>query len=112
MTLAESLLISLLLTEAIELPLLFALGFRGGELIIAALANVVTNPAVVFTHHLLLSFTSLPEWAVVLPLEIFAVLAEALIYRKATERKRPLLDSFIANAVSYSIGLVLTTFIL
>ncbi|MBO4562622.1 MAG: hypothetical protein J5772_03330 [Clostridia bacterium] len=112
MSLVWSLIISLALTEAIELPLLFALGFRGKELIIAALANVVTNPPLVFTYSVLTAFTHLPAWSVILPLELAAVLAEALIYKKATARRLPLLDSLIANAVSYSIGLVITTFIL
>lgn len=112
MTLPQALLLSLLLTELIELPVLALLGFRGRELVIAALANVVTNPAVVFLHAAAASQTNLPEWLVILVLEVSAVLIEALIYKKATDRKRPLLDSFIANAVSYSIGLIFTTFIL
>ena len=111
MTLPQALLLSLLLTELIELPVLFLLGFRGRELIIAALANVVTNPAVVFLHAAA-SQTNLPEWLVILVLEVSAVLVEALIYLKATDRARPLVDSLIANAVSYFSGLILTTFIL
>lgn len=107
-----SLLLSLLLTEAIELPLLYLLGFRGNELIIAALANVVTNPAVVFLNHIAAEFTEIPAWFAILVLEVSAVLIEALIYKKATDRRRPLVDSLIANAVSYSIGLIITAFIL
>ena len=108
MTLLEALGLSLLLTEAIELPLLFLMGFRGYELIIALLANIVTNPAVVFLNYLAISFTSIPQWLVVLVLEVSAVIIEALIYAKATDRRRPLLDSLIANAVSYSIGLIIS----
>ena len=112
MTLPQALILSLLLTELIELPVLFLLGFRGRELIRAALANVVTNPAVVFLHALAGIYLSLPEWSVILVLEVSAVLVEALIYLKATDRRRPLVDSLIANAVSYFSGLILTTFIL
>ena len=107
MTIYGALALSLLLTEAIELPLLFLMGFRGYELIIALLANIVTNPAVVFLNHLALSFTSIPQWLVILVLEASAVAIEALIYAKATGRRRPLLDSLIANAVSYSIGFII-----
>lgn len=112
MSLPLALLLSLLLTEAVELPLLYLLGFRGNELITAALANVATNPAVVFLNHVLGTYTSLPKWLVILVLEVGAVLIEALIYKKATDRKRPLVDSLVANAVSYSIGLMINAFIL
>lgn len=112
MTLPQALLISLLLTEIIELPILFFLGFRGKELAVGLLANIATNPAVVFLHALAGAYTRIPEWLVILVLEVSAVLAEALIYKKATGRKRPLLVSFIANAVSYSVGLCITTFVL
>lgn len=111
MSLPLALLLSLLLTEAVELPLLYLMGFRGNELIIAALANVATNPAVVFLNHVCGAYTSLPKWLVILVLEVCAVLIEALIYKKATDRKRPLVDSLVANAVSYSIGLMITAFI-
>lgn len=104
-------LICLTLTEAVELPVLYLLGFRRRDLIIAALANVVTNPPVVLIRFVLLSLTSLPEWSVVLPLEISAVLVEALIYRRAAGRKRALPESFIANALSYSLGLVISILI-
>ena len=112
MSIAWALILSLLLTELIEVPICYALGFRGSELIIVLLANVVTNPAVVFLHHLFTVFTPLPEWSFTLGLELAAFLTEALIYRRATKRRLPMLDSFIANAASYSIGLIITTFIL
>ncbi len=112
MNLYEALALSLALTELIELPVCYLLGFRGRELIIVLLANIATNPAVVFLHHVFSVFTPLPEWSFTLVLELCAFIAEALIYKKATDRRMPMLDSFIANAVSYSIGLVITTFIL
>ena len=112
MNLYEALALSLLLTEAIELPVCCLLGFRGRELVIVLLANIVTNPAVVFLHHIFTAFTPLPEWSFTLVLELAAFIVEALIYRKATDRRIPMLDSFIANAVSYSIGLIITTFVL
>lgn len=102
------LLICLALTEAIELPLLYLMGFRRRELIIAALANVVTNPPVVLIRFVFLSLTRLPEWAVILPLEIAAVLVEAVIFRRAAGRKRALLESFTANALSYTLGLAIS----
>lgn len=105
-----SLTVSLLLTEAIETAVCFALGFRGGELLIVLLANIATNPAVVFVCVLAGKFTHVPQWLCVGVLEVSAVLVEALIYRRATDRKRPFLDSLIANAVSYSTGLMLTAF--
>ena len=112
MNIYQALALSLVLTEAVELPVCLAMGFRGRELVIVLLANVVTNPPVVFLHHLFSSFTPLPEWSFTLALELGAFAAEAFIYLRATERKRPMLDSFIANAVSYSIGLAINAFIL
>lgn len=112
MSLPGALALSLALTEIIEIPICFLFGFRGRELVIAMLANVVTNPPVVFLIYLLSVATSLPKWSFTLALELSAFIAEALIYRSATETKLPMLVSFTANAVSYSAGLLITAFLL
>ncbi|MCR5611265.1 MAG: hypothetical protein K6F68_05470 [Clostridiales bacterium] len=112
MNLLEALALSLLLTEIIELPVCFLLGFRGRELIIVLLANIATNPALVFLLHILTAAAGFPRWAVTLVLELSAFMIEALIYRRATDRRIPMLDSFIANAASFSAGLLITTFLL
>lgn len=112
MNLLEALALSLALTEMIEIPVCFLFGFRGRDLIIALLANIVTNPAAVFLIYLLSVFTSLPKWCFTLAIELSVFITEAFIYRKATETKMPTLVSFTANALSYSTGLLFTIFVL
>lgn len=111
MNLLEALALSLALTEIIEIPICFLFGFRGRELVIALLANVVTNPPVVFLIYVLSVATPLPKWSFTLALELAAFIVEAIVYRKATDTKLPLLVSFTANAVSYSAGLLITALI-
>ncbi len=103
-----SLCISLSLTVFLEL--IFALVFRarGQTLLIVALVNVLTNPAVVVLFLLLCRHYSLPEFAVVAILEAVAVLIEALIYARCTEIRRPFLFSLAANAFSYLSGAVIS----
>lgn len=105
------LVISFLLTLAIELPLLFAFGFRGRDMLLGFLANLMTNPPLVFTYHVLKAFTSLPPFAVLAGLEALAFLAEGLVFRLGTDKKRPFLISLAVNAVSFSAGLIVSLII-
>ncbi|MBO4848518.1 MAG: hypothetical protein J5586_05120 [Clostridia bacterium] len=111
MTLPTALILSLALTEALELPLLYLLGFRGRQLTIALLANVLTNPPVVFLRFIASGVLRVPDWAALLVLETAAVLVEAVVYKKAAGRPRALLDSLAANALSFSAGLAISAFI-
>ena len=81
MTLTEVLLISFGMTLAIELPLLFAFGFRGTDMLLGFLANLLTNPPLVFTYHVLKAYTSLPPFPVLIALEILAFVTEGLVFR-------------------------------
>ena len=50
--LVRSLIYSLLLTEALEIPFcVLAWRFRGREIVVCALVNIVTNPPVVLAHY-------------------------------------------------------------
>ena len=106
-----TLVLALLLTEAIELPVCLLFGLRGKNLWIAVLANVLTNPAVNVLYLLATLYTPLPAIAVVAVLEIAAVLTEWAVYRSATDCARPFWMSLAANAASYGAGLILTTLI-
>lgn len=100
--------VSLALTLLFELGFALACGIRRRDLLLVALANVLTNPVVVLTALLCRAYTSLPEAAYVAPMEALAVLTEALVYKKGAEHiRRPLLFSLCANAVSYGLGLAL-----
>lgn len=101
--------LALLLTEAIEISICLLWGFRGRDLLFVLLANVLTNPLVNVLYAGAGVFTSIPPALALAALEGFAVAAEWLVYRFATERKRPFLVSLSANAASFCAGLLITT---
>lgn len=90
------------LTLAVELPLALLWGARGQDLLLCALANVLTNPVVV-----LLDLIFPAPWLLLL-LECAAVGAEGLVYRRCARRiRRPFLFSLWANGCSFGLGLVI-----
>ncbi len=106
-----SLVLALLLTEAIELPICLLWGMRGRDLIFVLLANLLTNPIVNVLYALASLYTPIPRVASIAALEIAAVVTEWLIYRSATDAKRPFLVSLTANAASYGAGLLIAAFL-
>ena len=75
---------------------------RGQDLLLCALANVLTNPAVV-----LLNLIFPAAWLLLL-LECAAVGVEGLVYlRCARHIRRPFLFSLWANGCSFGLGLVI-----
>ena len=112
--LVKSLMISLLLTEALELPFcILAWRFRGREIIICALVNIVTNPPVVLAHYYIKRSLAASGGLKYLPLviiglELAAVIVEWLFYRRCTDKKHPFFVSLTANAFSYLTGLALS----
>lgn len=103
---------SLALTLAFEIPFCLLFRIRGRhDILLTVLVNILTNPAVVLTYILLMSYTRYPEWAVVLPLELLAVAVEGLCYKYRGENiPRPFLLSLGANAFSYGVGLIIRFF--
>lgn len=92
----------LALTLAIELPLALLWGLRGQDLILCALANLLTNPAVV-----LLNLIFPVPWFLLL-LECAAVGIEGLVYLLCARHIRtPFLFSLWANVCSFGLGLVI-----
>ncbi|MGM9567435.1 MAG: hypothetical protein ACI3W6_04575, partial [Clostridia bacterium] len=73
---------------------------------IVFLANVITNPAVVYTVTLLHLWGFAYEKAVLILLELVAFGAEALIYRRAFG-KRALKLAFLLNAASFAAGILI-----
>ena len=100
---------ALLLTEALEVPVCLLFGLRRKDLLIVLLANLLTNPAVNVLYLLSVLYTPLPRVLVIAVLEVSAIVTEWLIYRSLTEAKHPFWMSLVANAVSYGVGLLLTT---
>mgnify|MGYP001128495934 CR=1 FL=1 len=98
--------LSLLLTELIELSAALLLKKRE-DMGLIALANLMTNPAVVYLSLLTKSLRPglYPAAAVT---ELFAVLAEGYAYkRRAAKIARPMLFSLCMNALSFGTGLVI-----
>lgn len=96
--------ISLGLTLALELLFAWCWRIRRRDLLLVALANVLTNPAVVLVHG---------QWGgslwlgTVLP-ELAAVAVEAMVYLRLENRiARPVLFAVLANILSYSAGAAL-----
>lgn len=101
-----ALLISLVLTLLLEGGFALLVGFRRGHALkYVAIANILTNPAVVLIHYLV--YYILPEYVllITLLLEIMAVIVEWRYYRHyLKESKHPFLFSLTANLFSYFIG--------
>ena len=111
MTLPESLAVSLGLTLAVEIPLARALGVKTGrDLLFVLLANVATNPAVVFVYALCCLRAPGARVYVLAGLELAAFGAEGLIYSRCLGVKRPgpCLLSLVLNAASFAAGELLT----
>lgn len=99
--------LSLALTLAVEGAAAALWGLRGKDLLLCALVNLLTNPAVVLLHLLF------PAPWVTAGAELAAVAAEALYYRRYGERiRRPWLFSLVANGCSFGLGLILNHFFL
>lgn len=95
--------LSLGLTLLIELGFALLCRKRGRALLLAALANLLTNPVVVLT----VLVWGAPVWL----MEALAVLTEGFIYGKSREDfSRPYLFSLCANALSFGLGLLLNHF--
>ena len=101
-----SLLLSLGLTEIIECAFALVTGRRGKALLLCALANLITNPPVVLLHSFLQG-----GWPLVAALELGAVAVEGLLYRYSGLYERPYRFSLIANALSFSLGLIVNQLI-
>ena len=96
-----ALLLSLGLTEAFECGFALCTGKRGKALLLCALVNVVTNPPVVLLYRLLGG-----GWLLAVALELSAITAEGLLYGYSGLYRRPFRFSLAANALSFSLGLL------
>ena len=105
--LVPGMVISLGLTLLLELSYAWFWGVRGmHDFLLTAAVNVLTNPIVVFVYYFVwYRRSSLNRGFVTLGLECFAVVTEALLYRRfARTVRRPWLFSLSVNAFSYAAG--------
>lgn len=104
-----SLVLALLLTEAIEIPVCLLWGMRGRDLLFVLLANLLTNPAVNVLYAIACLYTSIPQVLSIAVPELAAVVAEWIVYHRTTETKHPFPISLTANAASFGVGLLITS---
>lgn len=106
--LIPTLVISLALTLILESAFGLLWGIKGKrDWLLLLLVNVVTNPIVVTLHYFVSS-----HWVFVLILEVSAVVAEWLAYRKWGKTTHPaFLFSLCANCFSYFSGVLFNYFI-
>ena len=101
MILVHALIVSLVLTLVLEMVFALVWGVRKKGLLIVALMNLLTNPAVVTLHFLCvnwLGWTVLP----VVVLELAAMVVEGFCCRGVV--KRPWLFAVLVNLFSFMIG--------
>ena len=105
--LGQALAISLGITLILELAFALFWGVRGHhDLWLTVLANVLTNPVVVFVYcYVRIRRLPLNYGWITIGMEAFAVVTEALLYKKFSRTvQRPWLFSLSANAFSYAVG--------
>jgi hypothetical protein len=103
---------SLLLTLILETLFLWLSGHGHGNTGICILVNLLTNPPVVLAALLASRFCGGSAMAAQMFLELLAVFAEGLCYRRlGRAMPRPMLFSFCINAFSYGVGRFLIYFL-
>ncbi len=101
--------VSLMLTLVVELVFVFLMRVRNHkDLMLVALANMMTNPPIVAIFHLLNRYTSANRIATTILLEGAVILTEAEVFRKyGRSFPSPFLIALFANLLSYSTGFLL-----
>lgn len=111
--LSRSLVLSLFLTELIELLFTYLIGIRNKkDYLLIVLINVVTNPCVVLTAYLLHHYTTILTPFYILPLELMVILIEGLYLRTYSESiDHPFRFACALNVCSYVTGLLISLII-
>ena len=112
----ESLIISVVLTVAIEVTLSLFLGLRGEKNIETVIRiNCITNPVVVGITNLIymLSQNLIARNIVLAILEIVVILIEGFLFKKNLNdlKINPYIYSIYLNGLSFSIGLIISLII-
>jgi hypothetical protein len=106
----KSLVLSLILTIALEILISYILGIRNkDDFKIVILVNIYTNPIVVFLSNIVqLINNTLVYYCSIFMLEIGAIVIEALLYKKYLKEKiNPIRLSIYSNTFSFCIGIIL-----
>ena len=102
-SLGTSLALSLAITLAVELPLAWLLGIRKSKgLTLVFLANIATNPALVFTVFILVTKLAVfPSRALIYFLEVLVLLFEAFLYGNTKGMLLPEAEFIPAKKLSF-----------
>ena len=106
----SSLVISLLMTLMLELTISYAMGVKEKyDFKIIALANIITNPIVVYISNLVLMGNYPIYKIVVFILEVSAIITEYLIFKKYIKyyKKSVFKLSLINNIISFFTGVII-----
>jgi len=108
-SLIAALAISLCLTILFEVGFYLLTGKRNKkDLLLVILVNALTNPIVVLLYWIAYFNTNWNTIIIITPLELFAVITEGYIYKKnAQSIKRPFIFSLAANALSFTLGILI-----
>lgn len=98
---------SLVLTLALELSLALVWRLDWRDLPAIALANLLTNPAVVLCYHAAAWYAPRSLLSITLALELGAVTVEGFVYARRSQIRRPWAFSLCANALSFLTGVLL-----
>ena len=107
MSVFVSLSVSLALTLVLELGFALLWGVGRRDLSLVALANVLTNPAVVLCHALASLFFPAALLPVTFALETAAILVEGWLFAGRGGIRFPWGFSICANLFSFSVGLLI-----
>lgn len=107
MSIFLSLAVSLFLTLVLELGFALLWGVNGRDLLLVALANVLTNPVVVLCYTLVDSFKPSLLIPAVAVLEAGAVVVEGWLFQTRSDICYPWSFALCVNLFSFIIGLIL-----
>ncbi len=104
---------SFVLTLIIEYIIIKLLFMRKKIFIPVLLVNMLTNPVVVYIYNIMSLYSFVYRDVILLLLELLVIIVESYVYKYLLEItwKSALITSFIANAVAYIVGLLISLFI-
>ncbi len=111
MELLYSMGLSLILTLVLELCFGYLCRIRDKkDIVLLVLVNIITNPLVVMSYYMIVHYSHINRIAVVMVLELMAILTEGYYYKTyGNVFRRPILFALFANVFSYGIGQLLNT---
>lgn len=100
--------ISFVLTVLLELMIAKIFRLNGRDMMLTAVANLLTNPAVNAVYYIASGIFNIFGVWIKLPLEAAAVIAEWQVYKHFGDKiDKPFILSLSANCFSFTVGMIL-----